>query len=315
MKRAVIVIVILVVAGLVVFWRISSLRSQQAAREEAAAAAEAQTFIAVRVAPVITGEIEKVLRYTGRVEAAEEVDVTPKIAGRIVKIHVAEGDRVEKGQTLMTIDPEVTGMNFKEYAVTSPIKGKVASLYLDRGAYVAQQASLLKVINDSSVKVTLGVLEKDYPFVRLGTPVRIEFDALPGKVRTGKITNLRPVVDTMTGTARAEIDLDNSSGEIKAGMFARVQIVVETHKNAILMPREATLTELFSDRGAEVETSVFVAEGDLARKRDVHLGLANRDYFEVLDGLSPGEMVIVAGQNIVRDGSEIDIVDSQPDSL
>jgi membrane fusion protein (multidrug efflux system) len=166
---------------------------------------------------------------------------------------------------------------------------------------------VLKVINDASVKVTVGILEKDYPFVRLGMPARIEFDALPGDVWSAKVTNLRPIVDTMTGTARAEMKMDNSRGGLRSGMFARVQLVVETHKDAILMPRNATLRELFSDRGAEIETFVFTAEGGVARKHDVRLGLSNRDYFEVLDGLSVGEDVIVAGQTIVRDGSEIDV--------
>jgi len=311
MKRALIVIIIVVVAALIVTWRLSSIQRERQAKEEAVAAAEAETAVAVTVAPVVTGEIEKVLRYTGRVEAMEEVDVTPKIAGRITEVKVREGDTVARGQTVMTIDPEVTGMKFEAHSVTSPIAGKVAYRYVDRGAYVTQQVPLLKVINDASVKVTIGVLEKDYPFISMGLPARIEFDALPGKTWTAKVTNLRPVVDTMTGTARAEIRMENGKGMLRAGMFARVQLVVETHTDAVLMPRNATLRELFSDRGQEIETSVFVADGAAARKRDVHLGLSNKDYFEVLDGLKPGQDVIVAGQNIVRDGSEIEVRGSQ----
>jgi multidrug efflux pump subunit AcrA (membrane-fusion protein) len=307
MKRALIIIIIVVVAALIVLWRMSSIQRERQAKEEAAAAAEAQTAVTVAVAPVVIGEIEKVLRCTGRVEALEEVDVTPKIAGRVVRVHVKEGDSVKKGETIMTIDPEVTGMKFEPHSVTSPIAGKVAIRYVDRGAYVTQQVPLLKVINDASVKVTVGVLEKDYPYVRLGMPARIEFDALPGDIWKAKVTNLRPVVDTMTGTARAEMKMDNARGMLRSGMFARVQLVVETHKNAVLMPRNATLRELFSDRGAEIDTYVFASEGGVARKRDVRLGLSNRDYFEVLEGLTEGEEVIVAGQTIVRDGSEIDV--------
>jgi len=311
MKRALIVIVIVVIVALVVLWRISSMERERRAKEEAAAMAEAETAVAVRVAPVVTGEIEKLLKYTGRVEAMEEVDVTPKIAGRVVNIDVTEGDAVKKGQTLMTIDPEVTGMKFEPNSVTSPITGKVAYRYVDRGAYVTQQVPLVKVINDAAVKVTIGVLEKDYPHVWIGMPARVEFDAFPGNTYNAKITNLRPVVDPMTGTAHAEIRMDNAGGKLRSGMFARVQLVAETHKDAVLMPRDATLRELFSDRGSEIETHIYVAEGGVARKREVHLGLSNKDYFEVLDGVVPGDMVIVAGQNIVRDGSELEIAGSQ----
>ncbi len=301
-----IVVIVVAAAAAVVFWRISSIRSEREAKEEAVAAAEARTAIVVAVAPVVTGEIEKVLRYTGRVEAVEEIDVTPKTAGRVVKVHVREGDTVRKGQTVMTIDPEVTGMKFEPHPVTSPIAGRVAVRYVDRGAYVTQQVPLIRVINDTSVKVVIRVLEKDYPLVKLGMPARIEFDAFPGQTRTARVTNLRPIVDASTGTARAEILMDNADGKLRSGMFARVQLVVETHDDAVLMPRNATLSEIFSDRGAEIETAVYVAEGGVARKREVRLGLSNKDYFEVIEGLRPGDRVIVAGQNIVRDGTEIE---------
>jgi membrane fusion protein (multidrug efflux system) len=307
MKRALIIIVIVAVAALVVIWRVTSIQREKQSREEAAARAGADTSIVVRVAPVITGDIEEVLKYTGRVEADDEIDITPKIAGRIVKVHVQEGDDVAKDQTVMTIDPEVTGMKFELHSVTSPITGKVAYIYMDRGAYVTQGVPLMEVVNDASVKVVLGILEKDYPDVKEGTAARIEFDALPGETYKGRLSNIRPVVDAAAGTAGAEIRMQNSEGRLKSGMFARVQLVAETHENATLMPRAATLTELFSERESEVETAVFVADQGVARKRTVHLGISNVDYFEVLDGLTPGEQVIVEGQNMVRDGSPIEI--------
>jgi RND family efflux transporter MFP subunit len=181
---------------------------------------------------------------------------------------------------------------------------------VDPGAFVNQMMPIVEIINDSSVKVTIDVLEKDYHVVPKGTSVRIEFDALPGEVKMASITNTSPVVDRATGTAKAEINLDNRAGKLRTGMFARVQVIAETHKGVVLVPRDATLSEVLAGFGSVIQTQVFVVKDDRAQVRDVKLGLANATYFEVLEGLAPGDVVITTGQNIVRDGSKVRITGS-----
>jgi RND family efflux transporter MFP subunit len=168
---------------------------------------------------------------------------------------------------------------------------------------------IVRLIDDTSVKVMIGVLEKDYHLVREGTPVRIVFDALPGETISAKITNRSPIVNPRTGTSQTEILLSNSDGMLKAGMFARVEVVTEVHKDAVLMPLAATLTEVLPGRGVRVETSVFVVKGDTALERDVVLGLAGPTHFEVLEGLKAGEKVVVVGQNLLSDGMKVGVTE------
>lgn len=308
MKRALIVAVLIVVVAVVVYLlRISAIERGRREREDLVNNAAAESAVPVIVAPVISGEVERILRYTGTVEPEEEVNVYPKISGRLTSVKVEEDDRVARDQTVAVIDPEITGQRFEPFEVTSPIAGTIANVFLDPGAYVTQMQPVVRVINDRSVKVGVGVLEKDYHVVKDGTPVRIQLDALPGKVRKARISNRSPVVDARTGTARAEIRLDNADGMLKAGMFARVEVIVEAFDDATLMPLAATLTEVLPGRGTRVETTVFVVDGDVARSRDVVLGLAGPTHYQVLDGLKPGEQVIVIGQNLLRDGSKITI--------
>ena len=259
----------------------------------------------------MVGDVEKILRYTGTVAPEDEVDVFSKISGRVISVKVEEGDRVSKGSTVAVIDPEITGQRFEPYEVTSPLKGNVSSVYLDPGAYVTQMQPIAKVIDDRYVKVEIGVLEKDYHMVKKGTPVRLRFDALPGEVKGARISNLGPVVNPMTGAALAEIRLDNADGMLKAGMFARVEAVIEVHEDAVLMPLAATLTEVLPGRGTRVETTVFVRDGEVARERDVVLGLVGPEHYEILEGLAPGEQVIVVGQNLLTDGAKIRITGTE----
>ncbi len=312
MKRALIVVVIVVVAVAVIYFvRVSSIQRSQQRREELVNNANSESVVPVIVAPVTKGDVEKVIRYTGTVEPEEAVDVYPKISGRIISMKVDEGDVVAKDRVLAVIDPEITGQRFEPFELTAPIRGKIGHVYLDPGAYVTQMQPVVNIVNDRYVKVTIGVLEKDYHVVKEGTPVRLEFDALPDRVMRAKVTNRSPVVNARTGTADTEIRLDNADGMLKTGMFARVQVIAEVHKDAVLMPLAATLTEVLPGRGTRAETTVFVVDGDVASARDVILGLAGPTHYEVLDGLRPGEQVIVTGQNLLRDGAKVRISASE----
>jgi membrane fusion protein (multidrug efflux system) len=308
MKRAFIIIVVVVVAAAAVFLlRLRAIERTQQERQELVNEINSDQVTPVVVAPVITGDVERTLKYTGTVEPEDEVDVYSKISGRIISIKVEEGDRVSKDATVAVIDPEITGQRFEPFAVTSPLMGNIAKVYLDPGTYVNQMQPIVKVIDDSYVNVEIGVLEKDYHLIKEGTAVRLRFDAIPGEVRTARVTNRGPVVDPMTGTAVAEVRLANKDGMLKAGMFARVEAIIEVREDAVLMPLAATLTEILPGRGVRVETEVFVVDGEVARRRQVTLGLAGPTHYEVLEGLEPGEQVVVIGQNLVTDGSKLRI--------
>lgn len=302
----VISIIIIVVTVLFVGW---FMMERKAERQQAMVATKAndETVIPVDVSDVITGEIEQVLRYTGTVEPDEQVEVIPKITGRLVSMEVEEGDKVKEGQTIAIIDPEIVGQRFEPFAVTSPIEGRIARIYADRGSFVMQGQPIVQVINDNFVKVKIAILEKDYHLVKVGTQSRLEFDALPGRKIEGRVTSLSPIVDQRTGTAVAEVRLDNGNGLLRPGMYARAYLVVDFRKGVVLLPAAATLTEVLPGRGTRVETTVFVVDGEMARERKVVLGLASGDWYEVLDGLKPGEKVVTTGQNLLRDGSQVRI--------
>lgn len=313
MKRALIVVGILAAAVVAVyFMRVTAIQKAKAEKAAKIQAMETESVIPVRAEPVVTGTVEKVLRYTGTVEPAERIAVNSKVSGRITAVKVEEGDRVTKGQVIAVVDPEVTGQRFEPFEVTAPIAGTVSQVFLDAGAFLNPAMPVLEIMNDTSVKVTIALLERDFGAARESTPVRLEFDALPGKTRAARISLRSPVVDSMTGTVKAEINLDNRDHQMSPGMFARVQVVAETHADAVLMPGQATVSEVLAGFDAAVETSVFVLKGsgDAARaeERRVTLGLSNGSHYQVLEGLTPGEMVITVGQNLLRDGTRVSVL-------
>jgi multidrug efflux pump subunit AcrA (membrane-fusion protein) len=314
MRRVLIVAGIVAIAAVAVyFMRVTAIQKAKAEKAAKIKAIESEAVIPVRVKPVTTGAVEKILRYTGTVEPAEKVAVNSKVSGRVTSISVGEGDAVAKGRVVAVVDPEVTGQRFEPFEVTAPIAGTVSAVFLDAGVFITPVMPIVEIMNDASVKVAFALLERDFAAAREGTPVRLEFDALPGKTRTARISARSPVVDATTGTIRAEVDLDNRDRQISPGMFARVQVVAETHAGAVLMPSEATVSEVLAGLETAVETSVFVLKGTgeaaRAEERRVKLGLSNGTHYEVVEGLAPGDMVITVGQSLVRDGTKVSVLD------
>ena len=89
---------------------------------------------------------------------------------------------------------------------------------------------------------------------------------------------------------------------LKPGMFARVGIVLERRSAALRIPRGAIVE-------AEGAPTVFVANGDKAEQRSIKTGLTNAGLIEVVDGLSGDERIVVVGQNGLKSGSAIRLIE------
>ena len=110
------------------------------------------------------------------------------------------------------------------------------------------------------------------------------------------------MVDTATGTVKVTVEAVAPPQTVRPGAFVTVDIERERHPAAVLVPREAVVRELRS-------AHVFVASDDgTAVKRIVELGLEEGDVIEAIDGVSPGERVIVAGQGGLKAGTKIKVL-------
>ena len=89
---------------------------------------------------------------------------------------------------------------------------------------------------------------------------------------------------------------------MKPGMFAKVNIPVKVHHNAILIPRSAIIKDKVKNRNA-----VFIIEGGVGKFREIELGLSQGNIVEVINGLSEGEQVVTVGQHSLKDGETVQV--------
>jgi membrane fusion protein (multidrug efflux system) len=168
-------------------------------------------------------------------------------------------------------------------------------------------------------------------------------DALPGKTFTGKVARVSPVVDKGTGTFRVTCEFHDETGQIKSGMFGRISVVYAEKDDALVIPREGLIEE-------DGETAVFVVVDEIpkepeakpgekkpeakpdpkaakpapkkpvpiAHRRAVVVGYSAGDRVEIREGLKAGDRVITIGRNAVREGTEVQVLESatkSPDAM
>ena len=197
--------------------------------------------------------------------------------------------------------------------IRSPIDGnvtqrldvvKVGNTVTPVGGVIESGQSSLFVVEDlDTLMLRVNVPERELAKLVVGQPAQLSFDAVPGHVFLGTISQISPSVNAETATFSVRIRVTQAEGLLRPGMFARVAIIYERKPNALQIPRTALLD-------GDGPPKVFVIKDGKAAERSVKLGLSNGAWIEVTEGLKDGEQVVVVGQGAVKPGAAVRVVNS-----
>jgi len=261
-------------------------------------------IIPVAIQEVKAGDLELILSFVGDIKGEDQVTVYSEATGRLSRYLVEEGTWVKKDQVIALVDRAVTGMEFEEAKVKSPLSGTVGRLYLDKGSTISLETPVALIARMDKVKVEFSIPEKDMMKVYKEQQARVKVDAYRNRTFNGKVTRLSPVVDPVTRSAYTEVTLSNPDHSLKPGMFAEIDIVVVSSKGAVVVPKEAILEDSDSK-----SSFVFVVEGASAVKKVVETGISQQGLVEVKSGLTFGEKMVVTGQHYLKDGDRVEVVE------
>jgi membrane fusion protein (multidrug efflux system) len=186
--------------------------------------------------------------------------------------------------------------------ITSPIGGVVAQRMVKPGNLIGLNAPVFRIVNNSHLEGVLNAPEREMGRLKVGLPLRMAVDAVPGKVFEGKVDRIAPVMDSSSGTFRVVCAFDNAP-ELRPGMFGRIEVVYDQRTDALTVPRIALLED-------EGEPAVYVVRGKIARRVAVQLGYTNGEIAEIRAGLKEGDQVVTAGKVAIRDGTEVQVIDA-----
>jgi Cu(I)/Ag(I) efflux system membrane fusion protein/cobalt-zinc-cadmium efflux system membrane fusion protein len=193
-----------------------------------------------------------------------------------------------------------SGRVHKTLTIYSPAAGVVTEKDAFKGHYVKEGEHQYLIVDLSTVWVDVDVYEYELPWVRKGMAAEMELAYIPGKRFKGKVLFIYPYLDAKTRTAKLRLSFSNPGYELKPGMYANIYLKSVIAKDSLVIPQEAVI-----DSGVRKIVFVAIGKGKF-QPRNVNIGLeGNENEFQVLEGLSEGEQIVLSAQFMLDSESRL----------
>lgn len=195
-----------------------------------------------------------------------------------------------------------TQVQLNDANITSPISGIVSAKNVEVGTIASGTAGTVTIIDTSSLIAQITVPDKIVGKLQVGQNVPVVINALSDKAITAVVDSISPDVDSKSNSYIVKVKIDNSSGELKAGMFAKVSIPDQNRDNAVIVPNEAIKVE----NGVKY---LYTVENSKIKRIVVETGIANDKITEITTGgVKVGTEIITEGQSLLNDGQKVNVV-------
>ena len=234
------------------------------------------------------------MKGSGRKETRRQAEALLRSSRERLRFWDISVEQIESLETNRIVQRRLT--------VHSPADGVVAGIMQDslEGMHVQPGMDLYKIADLSTVWVHADVYESDLPWVREGLPAVVTFRNDPGQVYRGKVLFLYPEINKQTRTLKVCVVLSNPERRMRPGMYADVIVHGPKVKNAVTIPRSAVLRT-----GERDLVFLDLGEGRF-RPQEVRLGMAGQDdRIQILEGVEPGQEVVVQAQFMLDSESRI----------
>jgi len=200
--------------------------------------------------------------------------------------------------------------------IKAPFNGIVASVNYEENQMVIAGMPVVQIVGTSGMKSKLQVSGTEIHLIKIGQKVRIKFPSVPNAEYNGIVSLINRAIDQTTRMLEVEVNITNPDTRLKSGMFGEFAIEIESKENVITVPEPALIpqTEIKIDRETGLQNTIkkhyiYVIENKKAKMVEVSTGIANNGQIEIISGLNVGDSVIVVGQNIVKEGQTVIVIE------
>ena len=186
----------------------------------------------------------------------------------------------------------------------APFSGTVEERFTNAGEQVMPGMPVARIVNTRNLKVVAGVPEVYAADIQVGTPVHLAFRAYGDASKQATVSFVGNVINPQNRTFSIEIKVDNDSGILKPAMIADLKLTRRVLADRIVIPQTSILRD---ENGSSVYLAISAANGKIAERRAIVLGPSFAGETVVMEGLSAGDELIVAGQMSVTEGDRIDV--------
>ncbi len=203
--------------------------------------------------------------------------------------------------------------------IRSPVNGVILERFIAEGDVATTGQTAFEIANLVGFETRVFLPLQDWELVQVGQDVSLRLSTRGDDIAQGVVSRISPRLDATTGLGEVVITLTETASSVHQGALVQSRINLETRENTVVIPRSALVERV--DTFIEPETgtielersySAFVNQGDtVAVRRELTLGIEQGDKIEVLDGLQPGEGLVITGQNNLEDGARIRVAGSE----
>lgn len=329
--------------------------------------------VPVTVTEVTEAPVYRELRLTGTVTSARSAELSVSVGGLVQNLLVEEGAKVESGDLLLELDPELAELEWQaasaaaeqakvdfedarrrlgeveslsikdsiaetevrniraevasreaqlaaaraqaasrravldRHTLRAPFDGVINSKLTEVGQWVTPGQAVLGLIEMDSLRVDFAVSEEFLPGLTPNAQISFRLNAIPDRRYQGRIATIVPVTDPGARTFLLRVKPEHEGDGMLPGMSAEATLKLDTGEQGLAIPRDAMLR--YPD--GRIVAWVLVENDDgapTAQERRIRIGHAFDGMIEIIDGLAPGEKVVVRGNEGLQHGQLVRVI-------
>jgi len=189
---------------------------------------------------------------------------------------------------------DATRATIAKKSIRAPFSGRLGIRQVNLGQYLDIGKAVVSLQSLSPVYVEYALPQSDLGQLSVGMKVRLDTDAYPGRQFEGRLTAIAPEVDADTRNVSLQATFENADEALHPGMFGRVETLLPSEDNVLVIPATAVLSAPYGD-------SVYIVEdrqptngpaGLYVRQQFIRTGRARGDFLSVENGLKLGQKIV-----------------------
>ncbi len=261
---------------------------------------------AVQQADLVAGRAQAALDQQSLERARE---LSERGVGSAVTLQAAEAAAANSTALLAKLEAVL-----QQKQLLAPFSGTVGIPRVDVGQYLTPGANVVTLQDLDTMRADFTVPEQELGNLAIGQAVRVRVDGID-TMFAGEIVGIDPKVDPASRLVSVRAEIANNEGRLTPGQFALIQVILPTDEDVIALPQTAIVTSLYGDHvyvvrkveGAGASEGEGEEERLEARQVFVTVGRRSGSEVEIVKGISPGDIVITAGQNRLSNGTPVAI--------
>lgn len=208
-----------------------------------------------------------------------------------------EFDQVQTDYNLLETDIDLLKTKIAKTEIRAPFAGTIGFRGVSLGSYLQVNTVIARLIDQSKLKLQFAIPEKYGALFLTGKEIKFRTEIAPQDFEA-TVYAVDPKVDVATRTITIRGLYNNTHGKLLAGMFARINLIINQSEDALLIPTESIVQEMDGKK-------VWLLSNGKAKSQTITTGFRTNNQVEVLSGLSAGDTIMVTGLMQVREGSAV----------